>query len=45
VKTFDAKRLAIAFNGYRRNQPKPKTMRHSQQIRRDIDATLSGRPR
>ena len=45
VTTFDLKRLEVAFKKYLRNQPKPRTMRHKQQIRRDIDATLSGLPR
>lgn len=45
VTTFDTRRLETAFKGYLRNQPKAKTTRHSQQIRRDVEATLSGRPR
>jgi hypothetical protein len=45
VTTFDARRLATAYKGYLRNQPGSKGDRHAQQIRRDIDASLSGRPR
>jgi hypothetical protein len=49
VTTFDPRRLEAAYKGYLRNQAKIKsgseTTRHSQQIQRDIDASLSGRPR
>jgi len=45
VTAFDPRRLEVAFKGYLKNQPGTKTARHSQQIRRDIEATLSGRPR
>jgi hypothetical protein len=45
VTSFDPRRLEVAFKGYLRNQAKPKTARHAQQIRRDIVATLSGKPR
>jgi hypothetical protein len=45
VTSFDAKKLATAYRGYLRNQPPTETMRHKQQLKRDIEATLSGRPR
>jgi hypothetical protein len=45
VTTFDPRRLELAYKGYLRNQSKAKTARHSKQVQRDIDATLSGRPR
>jgi hypothetical protein len=45
VTTFDAKKLAAAYRGYFRNQPPTEITRHKQQLQRDIDATLSGRPR
>lgn len=46
VTMFDLRRLEVAYRGYLRNQSKPKSARrHPQQIRRDVDAALSGRPR
>jgi hypothetical protein len=45
VTTFDVRRLEVAYRGYLRNQPPSKTERHPRQIRRDIDAIRSGKPR
>ena len=48
VRDFDLRRLFAAYRGYLRNQAKlatPKSERHPRQIRRDVAASLSGRPR
>ena len=48
VREFDPRRLEVAYRAYLRNQAKlekPKTPRHQQQLRRDIESNLSGRPR
>jgi hypothetical protein len=45
VTTFDPRRLEAAYKRYLHNQSNAKIARHSRQIQRDIDATLSGKPR
>ena len=48
VRDFDLRRLLAAYRGYLRNHAKlatPKSERHPRQIRRDVAASLSGRPR
>jgi hypothetical protein len=49
VTTFDRGKLATAYKGYLRSQaklaPAAKYERHPAQVKRDIDAALSGKPR